>query len=211
MKSVKNGRIKTTGKQRYYCKTCKCSFIEKYTRKSYEHDIDTRIIRLVRESCGTRSISRLLQIAPNTVTRRIKAIASRIEKPMVIKGRAHEVDELITYLGNKGRRICIVYALDRKSGDVVDFAVGRRNKGTLRMVVNTLLLSESTQIRTDCLNLYQSLIPNKIHHVKRRGINRIERMNLNLRTHLKRLNRRTIAYSKSLLVLSAVLKIYFWS
>ena len=58
--------------------------------------------------------------------------------------------------------------------------------------------------------IYLGLVPKELHHVKRRGINRIERMNLTLRTHLKRLNRRTIAYSKSLLVLTAILKIYFW-
>ncbi|MFY1046718.1 IS1 family transposase [Chryseobacterium sp. GP-SGM7] len=36
-------------------------------------------------------------------------------------------------------------------------------------------------------------------------------MNLNIRTHLKRLNRRTICFSKSNLILIAILKIYFWS
>lgn len=209
--TVKNGKVKTTGKQRYYCKICERSFISEYTRKSYEHDIDERITALIKESCGTRSISRILKVAPNTVTSRIKRIASGIQKPMIVIGRDYEMDELITYVRTKEKRICIAYALDRKSGHVVDFVVGKRNKRTLRTVVNTLLLSESKQIRTDRLNLYNGLIPADIHHVKKRGNNRIERMNPNLRTHLKRLNRRTIAYSKSLLVLSAILKIYFWS
>uniref|UniRef100_UPI0038B39A68 IS1 family transposase n=1 Tax=Flavobacterium soli TaxID=344881 RepID=UPI0038B39A68 len=43
------------------------------------------------------------------------------------------------------------------------------------------------------------------------GTNHIERNNLTLRTHLKRLNRRAICFSKSLIVLVFVLKIYFWS
>ncbi|WP_412677612.1 IS1 family transposase [Bergeyella porcorum] len=34
---------------------------------------------------------------------------------------------------------------------------------------------------------------------------------LNLRTHLKRLGRKTIAYSKSLSQLSAIIKIYLYS
>ncbi|WP_291287929.1 IS1 family transposase, partial [Flavobacterium sp.] len=49
------------------------------------------------------------------------------------------------------------------------------------------------------------------HSVKRFGTNHIERKNLTLRTHLKRLNRRTICYSKSLVVLIVILKIYFWT
>ena len=50
-----------------------------------------------------------------------------------------------------------------------------------------------------------------LHSVKRFGTNHIERKNLTLRTHLKRLNRGTICFSRSLIVLNAVLKIYFWS
>nr|WP_317192641.1 IS1 family transposase [Flavobacterium geliluteum] len=38
----------------------------------------------------------------------------------------------------------------------------------------------------------------------------MDRKNLTLRTHLKRLNRRTICFSKSLVIFMAVLKIYFW-
>ncbi|OYU93847.1 MAG: transposase, partial [Bacteroidetes bacterium B1(2017)] len=47
-------------------------------------------------------------------------------------------------------------------------------------------------------------------NTKNRATNSIERMNLTLRTHLKRLNRRSIAFSRSVVVLSAVLRIYFW-
>lgn len=121
------------------------------------------------------------------------------------------MDELYTYVGSKLNMVCIAFALERDSRNVIDFSIGRRNKGTLRKVVDALVLSNAKEIRTDKLSLYINLVPKEIHHVKQRGINRIERMNLNLRTHLKRLNRRTIAYSKSLLVLSAILRIYFWS
>ena len=66
------------------------------------------------------------------------------------------------------------------------------------------------KIFTDRLKNYRYLIDEKVHSVKRFGTNHIERKNLTLRTHLKRLNRRTICYSKSLVVLIAILKIYFW-
>uniref|UniRef100_UPI0038B502E2 IS1 family transposase n=1 Tax=Tenacibaculum singaporense TaxID=2358479 RepID=UPI0038B502E2 len=41
--------------------------------------------------------------------------------------------------------------------------------------------------------------------------NRIERMNLNLRTHIKRLSRKTICFTKNQKYLEAHLKIYFWT
>jgi insertion element IS1 protein InsB len=78
------------------------------------------------------------------------------------------------------------------------------------MVVNTALHSGVMKIKTDKLNIYQSLIPPQLHISNAYNINRIERNNLNLRTHLKRLSRRTICYSKSPAMLSACLKIYFW-
>lgn len=208
--SVKNGIVKSTGMQRYYCKNCKRSFIENYTRKSYEHDINNRIIALLKEGCGTRSISRLLKIAPQTVTIKIKRIAKQIIIPVILKGRTYEMDEMYTYIGNKDKRYCIAYAIDRKTREVVGYSVGRRNLTTLKVVTNSLILSDAKEIRTDKLNMYKTLIPEGIHHVKKRGINYIERKNLTLRTHIKRLNRRTLAFSKSFVMLSAIMKIYFW-
>lgn len=210
-----NGRCHKKGTQRngalkLRCVDCKKYQLSGYSRKAYLPETDKQLVVLLKEGCGTRSISRILGIATRTITKRILLIASRIEKPMVLMGKTHEVDELITYVGCKENRICIVYAIDRQTREPIDFRVGRRNKTTLKGVITTLLLAESKEIRTDRLNLYLGLIPKSIHSVKQRGINYIERKNLTLRTQLKRLNRKTICFSKSIAVLAGVLKIYFW-
>jgi insertion element IS1 protein InsB len=80
----------------------------------------------------------------------------------------------------------------------------------LRGVIETLKIASAKAIYTDKLPSYKSLIPKAIHKTMHRGINYIERKNLTLRTHLKRLNRKTICYSKSLAMLTACIKIYFW-
>uniref|UniRef100_UPI00166D2F5C IS1 family transposase n=1 Tax=Aquaticitalea lipolytica TaxID=1247562 RepID=UPI00166D2F5C len=67
------------------------------------------------------------------------------------------------------------------------------------------------KIYTDRLNVYPSLIPKSIHRRFQYCTNKIERMNLTLRTHIKRLSRKTICFSKSEKYLEAHLKIYFWS
>ena len=198
------------GTQKFYCNECLKWQQARYSYQAYRETTDKKIVSLLKESCGTRSIARILEISPTTVTKRILQIAQRIQKPPIVLNRDYEMDELMTYIGRKDRRICVAYAIDRKSKQIVGFSVGRRNRVTLQSVVNTLLLSNATEIRTDKFSLYYSLIPEAIHKVKKRGTNTIERMNLTLRTHLKRLNRRSIAYSKSLSVLSAILKIYFW-
>ncbi|WP_376717546.1 IS1 family transposase [Mucilaginibacter terrae] len=63
---------------------------------------------------------------------------------------------------------------------------------------------------TDRLNIYSSVIPAAMDRVARYGTNKIERTNLNLRIRLKRLNRKTICYSKSMAMLEACLNIIFW-
>ena len=125
--------------------------------------------------------------------------------------QSYEVDELFTFVGNKETgEICIVYALERDTRSVVSLAVGKRTKVNLQSVVHPLLLRNAKRISTDGLPAYATIIPKDQHCCKRRCTNRIERMNLNLRTYLKRLNRKTICYSKSAAVLLAVVKIYFW-
>jgi IS1 family transposase len=77
-------------------------------------------------------------------------------------------------------------------------------------VLITLQLSEAQKIYTDQLKHYRFLIEKNIHKTKSRMTNHLERMHLNLRTHLKRLNRRSIGFSRSLVMLISILKIYLW-
>lgn len=124
--------------------------------------------------------------------------------------KSFEIDELRTYIGNKANQYWIAYVLCSETKQVIDFIVGKCSKRTLRIVVNTALQSGVSIIKTDKLNIYQSLIPLHKHVSNAYNINHIERHNLNLRTHLKRLSRRTICFSRSLAMLCACLKIYFW-
>ncbi|WP_294680222.1 IS1 family transposase [uncultured Fluviicola sp.] len=206
---IRKGKQKTV--QIYQCKSCL-----KYQRQDYKYRSklieDQQLIQLVKEGCGIRSIARVLTISNSTVLRRILKIGRSIKRsPTVSFGQTYQVDELFTYIGNKNNRVCVAYSLNAKTKEVIDLVVGRRNKTNLKRIISTLLLSDAKQITTDKLNIYKELIPVRIHSTKNRGINHIERQNLNLRTHIKRLNRRTICYSKSATMLLAVVKIYFWS
>ena len=209
-KYQKWGRQKN-GTQRYYCGNCKKSRQHHYKNKACVNNINEQIPKLICESVSIRGIARILGIAVNSIMRKIKSIAANIQKPPVpINREAFELDELRTYITRKENQYWIAYAICSKTKEVIDFVVGKRSKRTLRMIVNTLLLSKVEQIKTDKLNIYQSLIPKSIHQSGAYNINHIERNNLNLRTHIKRLSRRTICYSKNIVMLEACLKIYFW-
>jgi IS1 family transposase len=138
-------------------------------------------------------------------------MAKVIGKPPIIMRQAVvEVDELRAYIGHKQNQYWIAYALNPATSEVVDFVIGKRTKRTLRMLINTLLLSGIRRICTDRLNIYQTLIPKGIHDSKAYCTNHIERKNLSIRTHIKRLSRRTICLSRSYSLLESCMRIYFW-
>jgi len=74
-----------------------------------------------------------------------------------------EIDELHTFIGHKQKQYWVAYALNRATGKVLDFMIGGRNKRTLRMLVDTLLLSKARKISIDRLNIYRTLIPPSIN------------------------------------------------
>jgi IS1 family transposase len=181
-----------------------------YKYRAYDKSTNNFIISHLKESCSIRGISRLAGISKNTVMRRIKKIADGIQLPYIIKGRSYEVDELKTYIGKKKREYWVVFALERNTKRIVSYCVGKRTTRNLGQVVNSLLLAEAKKIYTDKLNIYAGLIPKKLHKVKDFGTNHVERHHVNVRNNLKRLSRKTICYSKSLIMLSACIKVYLW-
>ena len=159
-----------------------------------------------------RSMGRILKLSPSSVVRMLRFISGTIQKPVLTEqNEEYEIDELCTCIGkNVPSNYCwITYAINRKTKQVVDWFVGKRTKENLAKVVNSVLALHPIRIYTDGLNIYKSLIPKSLHRVQSFKINHIERMNLTLRTHLKRLSRKTICFSKSVTMLAACLQIYF--
>jgi len=206
---IKSGKT-TNGKQRYECKGCRKRFITEYSYNAYKLGVNQSIITFTKEGLGIRSTARVLKISTTTLLERIMDIAKAINKPIIPFGKTYEVDEMRSFVGNKNNLIWLVYALERRTRQVVDFNVGRRTNRTLRHVTKTLELSLSKRIYTDKLKNYKYVISKKVHRAALYQTNHIERMNLTLRTHLKRLNRKTICFSRNVFVLISILQIYFW-
>jgi insertion element IS1 protein InsB len=188
----------------------------KYQRSTYQKvKIDCEkielLIRLSKEGNSTSSISRLLYISKSSVQRKLTGLKNGIQSPVhEEQNLEYEIDELRTYTVKKNKECWVIYAINRSTGKVIDFVVGRRNKDNIRKVINTVLNLNPKKIYTDHLNIYPVLIPKNIHFATQYGINHIERKNLDLRKDIKCLNRRTICYSKSEKMLEAKLKLYFF-
>ena len=206
---IKDGH-QVNRQQRYKCTHCHKKQQESYSYNAYTPNLNEQIVTLTKEGVGIRSIARILRVSIGTLMRRILLIAESIVRPIVPKHRIYEVDEMKSFVKRKNNHIWIAYALDRHSKEVVSFSVGSRTNSTLNIVLETLRLAEAKKIYTDRLRNYRSLIDRKIHRTSLLGTNHIERNNLTVRTHLKRLSRRTICFSRSVVILTAILKIYFW-
>lgn len=210
MKCHKRG--KRNGKQVYRCTTCHKYQRETYTNQSYKNYHKTQLINLNNEGVGISSISRLLNIPKSSVCRLLKTISDQLETPTYQEThQEYEIDELRACAGKKNQECWVCYAINRKTKSVVHVTVGRRTKENIRQVVQKILLLSPSKIYTDGLNVYPSLIPKRIHSRTKRQTNHIERKNLTLRTHIKRLAHKTMCYSKSADMLLSSLKIYFWS
>lgn len=198
--------------QKYFCKTCKKHQLSEYQNKACAVKTNKMIVKLLCNGSGIRDISRVLEISKNTVISKIKEIAQLIKVPTTFyKGRNYEVDELKTFVSKKQNEYWICCGLDKTTKEVVSMSVGKRTKATIHKTLVPLILSEPNKIHTDRLKHYKSLIEETIHNVKQYTINKMERKFLNFRTHLKRLCRRSICFSKTSFMLEATVKIYLWN
>jgi insertion element IS1 protein InsB len=205
---IKKGKYKTA--QLYRCKTC-----FKYQRSIYKKSTITAaqeklLVQLNNEGMSISSLSRLLQITKSSVQRKILALSKTVTTAtQAAPFQEYETDELRTYIGSKKNECWIIYAIEKTTRKVIDYTVGRRNTVNISKVIDSVISLSPKRIFTDKLNIYRELIPKEKHCPSGYSINHIERMNLNLRTHLKCLSRRTICFSKSEEVLQARVGLYF--
>lgn len=204
---VKNG-CQYNGKQRFKCRHCNKKQQQDYDYKAYKPQVNQYIVDHIKEGVGVSSLARLLHISTTTLMKRILEIANKIIAPHIVADSIYEVDEIKTYIGRKQEHIWIAYALNRKDKSIACFAVGPRTNATLYKVLGKL--NNAKCIYTDRLRQYKSLIDQSSHKTILYGTNHIEHNNLTIRTHIKRLTRRTICFSRKAAMLYAIMKIYFW-
>lgn len=134
-KGLRNNR------QRFYCKDCKKSFQLEYTYQVYKSTTNNLIISLLKEGCGIRSISRILNVSNKTVLSIMLKISKQIKIPYFNKfGCKFEVDEMWSFIGSKKNITWITYALERETKNIIDFYVGRKSKETIRPLIDKVLL-----------------------------------------------------------------------
>lgn len=125
-----------------------------------------------------------------------------------------ELDELWTFVQQKANDTWIWLALVRATRQVVAAAVGPRTEATGRRLWEAIPNQyRGGRCYTDFLQQYTAIVPFGQHIPvgKETGETaHIERFNNTLRQRLARLVRKTLSFSKSLLLLEASLMLFLW-
>jgi IS1 family transposase len=157
-------------------------------------------------------MSRFIKFSKTTICKILDSVALKIRfTPPNETDCEYELDELRTFVGNKKNESWVMYALNKITKCVAAFEVGRRTKENLKKVTDAILKLNPKAIFTDRLLIYSLLIPKSIHCYKRRVTNHTERKNLHLRQQLRRLQRKTICFSRSESMLRNAVTIFFAS
>lgn len=150
-----------------------------------------------------------MHISINTVLKTIKEQAAQLpEAKLPARLTDLEVDEMWTIVGKKANERWLWYGFDARSKQVVSWLSAPHTKQSCRRLLKSLSRCRVLRYATDRLRWYGQLIDPEHHWVGKEWTQRIERNNLNFRTHLKRWQRRTIGFLKSEVMHEAVIKLY---
>ena len=119
-----------------------------------------------------------------------------------------EVDEQWSFVQNKQHQRWLWYAWSPQFNRVLAYTFGTRTDTDCRALLALLEPFTIGVYCTDDWGAYSRLLPSNKHLIGKRYTLRIERQNLNFRTHIKRLARRTICFSRSVEVHDKVIGEY---
>ena len=199
--SLKKNGIKSYGKQNYQCKDCKRQFIGDHalTYNGCHSHIEDKIRLMTVHGCGVRDIAVIAKVSMGKV---LSTIGSSVYKiaPKKSYYEQLEVDEFWTYVYRKKRKVWLIYAYDRATGEIVAYVWGRRDLKTAKKLRARL---KQLKVRYDSISMdnWDSFITAFKPDYKRIGKQHtvgIEGNNCRLRHRLRRAVRKTCCFSKKL-------------
>lgn len=119
-----------------------------------------------------------------------------------------ELDEMWSYVGNKENPRWLWHAIERHSGKVLASVFGRRKDEVFLQLKTLLEPFGITRFYTDDWGAYKRHLEANQHEVGKKNTQKIENKHLNLRTRIKRLARKTICFSKSIVMHDIVIGLF---
>jgi insertion element IS1 protein InsB len=159
-------------------------------------------------------------VSRNTVIVWIKKAAKRpsLSETLIVPDASDEdailleLDELWSFVAKKTHQAWIWIALCRKTRQVVAYAMGDRSEETCRRLWEAIpLLYRTGHCFTDFWVAYQAVIPEEQHTAAGKETGEtahVERWNNTLRQRLARFVRKTLSFSKSVVMHDACLLLF---
>jgi insertion element IS1 protein InsB len=121
---------------------------------------------------------------------------------------AAEVDEMWSYVGNKTQQRWLWHAIDHRTGVILAYVLGPRQDEVFLQLKALLAPFSLHHFYTDAAEVYNRHLASEHHTVGKPFTQKIERKHLTLRTRIKRLVRKTICFSKSILLHDIVIGLF---
>ena len=216
-------------KQRYRCRNQACSrssFIREYSYQGYLPDVKRQISDMAINGSGIRDTACVLGISPTTVIEELKkdphlqavneTVLTQLEpyQTIVCLYRADaleleaEMDEIWSYVQSKQQQRWLWLAIDHKTRKVLAYVLGSHADEAFLELKALLEPFGIMQFYTDGWGAHERHLEPAFDTVGKPNTQRIKRKHLTLRTRIKRLARKTICFSKSVLMHDVVLGLF---
>ena len=196
------------GKQNHKCRECGRQFVVNPQWAPLSQAQRELIERLLLERLSLAGIARVMQRSESCIQRYVnqkaKTVSNQVEvtnkpkKPLTV-----QMDELWSFVGDKGHEQWVWLALDAETREIVGAYIGDRSGESAQALWVSLppVYRQCAVIYTDRLRSYLTALPSQRHRPvdKDSGCTSyIERFNNTLRQRVSRLVRKTLSFSKKL-------------
>jgi insertion element IS1 protein InsB len=119
-----------------------------------------------------------------------------------------ETDEMWSFVGDKSQQRWLWHAIDHHLGAILAYGLAPHEDEAFVKLKDLLEPFGVTQFYTDGWGAYERYLDPSEHTVGKRKTQKIERKHLTLRTRIQRLARKTICFSKSVVMHDVVIGLF---
>ena len=197
------------GKQSFRCKNCGCQYVENPNKRAYPTAVKQLCLKMYLNGMGFRAIARVTEIDHTTIINWVEQAGEALsDEPQDSEiPEITEIDELQTFVGNKKNKIWIWTVVNHQKKGIILWNIGDRSHESFEPIWQIIKCWHSFWYVTDGWKVYPMYIQSEDHLISKTYMTRVEGENTRLRHYLARLHRKTLCYSKSLLLLKYSLRL----
>jgi insertion element IS1 protein InsB len=213
--NIRRNGLSPAGKQKFHCKACN-TYSTLEPDNGYSDEFKETVLKAYDERSSMRGIGRTFGISRPTLVRWIQKKASSLSTlaKTLLPARSDdilELDEVWSFIEKKACKSWTWIALNRRTRQVVGYAVGSRETVTCEQLFSSIPAEyKFLDTISDFWSPYPKVFDSNHKAVGKEdgGTAHIERWNNTLRQHVGRFIRKTLSFSKSEEMHKTVLKLF---